>query len=160
MIIKLKFFSPLQKAGIKPTDLKLLAQFKSFLGTNDGSDVFIITPIVFYFDKQTYVPNLNREEVESLVELPTLDFLSDAHHESNEINVFDNEYYLHYFYGNEPKKTIFGVTAFSAILASTALHQREPQFRIDPDFQINHLNLNTFLEDYVFRKALINALKK
>jgi len=162
--IKFFFFLVLKKiflntAGIKPTDLKLLAQLRSFLGTNDGSDTFIITPIVFYFDKQNYEPILNRDEVDSIFELPTLDFLSKAHHESNEITVYDDDYFFHYFYGNQPEKIIFGVTAFSGIVASTALHQMAPEFPIDPHFSITPKNLNIFLEDYVFKKALINAIK-
>ena len=76
----------------------LLARLKSFIGTNFGKDAFVITPIVFYLDKKTFVPKLNKQEVESLIEMPTNNFLIKKYHESNLITVFDNDYFIHYFF--------------------------------------------------------------
>lgn len=147
-----------EEAGIEPANLKLLAQLNPFLGTNLGSEAFLITPFVFYFDKQTYKPNLNKDEVDCLFEMSTEEFLDARNHESNQITVFDQEYYLHYFHANDSNKTLFGVTAFVCILTSCALHQRAPEFATDPTFNLTPDNLNQFVDDYVLKKSLINVI--
>lgn len=138
----------------------LLARLKSFIGTNFGKDAFVITPIVFYLDKNKFVPKLNKQEVESLIEMPTNNFLLKKYHESNLITVFDNDYFIHYFYSDDVKKRIFGVTSFTCILVSTILHQKIPEMDIDPIYNLTPENFNQFMENYVFKKSLINFVKK
>ncbi len=138
----------------------LLARLKSFIGTNFGKDAFVITPIVFYLDKKTFVPKLNIQEVESLIEMPTNNFLLKKYHESNLITVFDNDYFIHYFYSDDVKKRIFGVTSFTCILVSTILHQKTPEMDIDPIYNLTPENFNQFMENYIFKKSLINFVKK
>jgi hypothetical protein len=140
--------------------LILLARLKSFIGTNFGKDAFVITPIVFYLDKKTFVPKLNIQEVESLIEMPTNNFLLKKYHESNLITVFDNDYFIHYFYSDDVKKKIFGVTSFTCILVSTILHQKTPEMDIDPIYNLTPENFNQFMENYIFKKSLINFVKK
>jgi hypothetical protein len=140
--------------------LILLARLKSFIGTNFGKDAFVITPIVFYLDKKTFVPKLNIQEVESLIEMPTNNFLLKKYHESNLITVFDNDYFIHYFYSDDVKKRIFGVTSFTCILVSTILHQKTPEMDIDPIYNLTPENFNQFMENYIFKKSLINFVKK
>jgi hypothetical protein len=140
--------------------LILLARLKSFIGTNFGKDAFVITPIVFYLDKNKFVPKLNKQEVESLIEMPTNNFLLKKYHESNLITVFDNDYFIHYFYSDDVKKRIFGVTSFTCILVSTILHQKIPEMDIDPIYNLTPENFNQFMENYVFKKSLINFVKK
>lgn len=138
----------------------LLARLKSFIGTNFGKDAFVITPIVFYLDKNKFVPKLNKQEVESLIEMPTNNFLLKKYHESNLITVFDNDYFIHYFYSDDVKKRIFGVTSFTCILVSTILHQKIPEMDIDPIYNLTPENFNQFMENYVFKKSIINFVKK
>jgi len=149
-----------EEAGIKIENLILLARLKSFIGTNFGKEAFVITPIVFYLDNEKFVPKLNNQEVESLIEMPTNEFLIKKHHESNLITVFDEDYFIHYFYSDDVEKRIFGVTSFTCILVSTLLHQKIPEFAIDPVYDITPNTFNQFMEDYVFKKSLINFVKK
>lgn len=149
-----------EEAGIDESHLKLLARLTPFVGTNLGSEMFLITPFIFYFDKLNYKENLNRDEVAYLIEMPTEKFLSNTNHESSLISVFDQDYYLHYFNSNCSDRILFGVTAFACILASTALHQRKPEFDVDPMLELTPQNLNQFIEDYVLKKSLVGAINR
>ncbi len=134
-----------------------------FQATNTGKEPILITPVVALYNNLNFTPLLNQFEVEKLVEVRSDQFLERKNHEPQEITALNDDYYMHYFTNflldNNQSIDVFGVTAFACVIASIALHQRTPEFDLDPVLNINHpLQLNSFLEDYLFKKSYLSKI--
>ena len=93
-----------------------------------------------------------------MFELSTRRFLEARGHKSKKLG----DFYVHYFDDqiSSSSKLIntWGVTAFVCVCLSSILHNRVPEFPIDPSVKLNDNNLNEFLEHYlkVKSKSMIN----
>ena len=152
-----------EETAIPRNRLTVLAQLIPFLATNTGREPILITPLVALYDNNQFNPILNPVEVEKLHQINTDIFLESQNHEANHMEIYNDEYFMHYFNGLIPgdDRSIFGVTAFAAIVASVALHGRLPAFDLDPILKLlTPDTLNAFLEAYLLRKSLLNKLAK
>lgn len=140
-----------EEIGIDKSQITILAQLCPILTSNGN----LITPVIAYFDKSTYVPNLNQNEVEYIFDLPTERFLFKQGHKSKEIRNKTDEFLVHYFEDkvNEKLITTWGATALMSIVISSILHSRIPAFEVDTQMPLTNENLADFLENYLLRKS-------
>jgi 8-oxo-dGTP pyrophosphatase MutT (NUDIX family) len=157
-----------EEVGMLNQDITLLAQMSPLMTTNVGRDSFLLTPVVVYYDNNSFQAKLNKSEVECLHELPTERFLSKRSHEIHELHLENVEYYLHYFDENinlkdsQQELCIFGITSLVAIIVSVAIHQREAEFNIDPQLKLKPDNINEFMNEFLLVKSanVIESLVK
>lgn len=127
----------------------------------------LITPIITYFkNKSSFMPKINKDEVDYMFNLPTKSFLDKNGHRAKIVGI-DHKFYLHYFdrniidyvSGQTKSVSIWGVTAFMSICISALINSKLPNFDVDPVEKFTFTNLNQFLEHYlkVKSKSLIHA---
>ena len=156
-----------EEVNIDSSRLTLLAQMHPLITTNVGSDSFLLYPIVVYYDNHDFTPVLNKDEVDSLYELPTERFLSSENHDISHVQLKGDEFYLHYFsdvvnHQTNAEISVWGITALISIIVSTALHGKAPGFPIDPHIHIDPSDVNKFFDDFVLHKSirLLDTLNK
>lgn len=163
-----------EESGIvDPSRFTFLTKLCPFVVTNVGRDAFLLTPVVVYFERpcdaseRATVVNLNKNEVEKLVEIETAKFLvKDENYEMHAISINDEEFYFHYFVNlvkGDEAISVWGITAYVAVLVSSFLNSREPQIVLDPDVnKLDPNDPNKFLYDFVLKKSanIINHFVK
>ena len=144
-----------EEVNVSLERLTILAQMHPLIITNVGNDSFLLYPIIAFYDNANFSPDLNRDEVECLYELPTKRFLSSENHELSHVELTNIEYHLHYFNDiiNNNEITIWSITALISIIVSSILHNRAPAFEIDPIVQLNPNNVNQFFDDFVLKST-------
>ena len=149
--IKTAYREANEEIGINEKSLEFLAQLVPVC-TSAG---VLLTPIVAFFDKKDYKQKINQSEVDFMFDLPTRRFLEARGHKSKRVA----DFYVHYFDDqiscSSLSKSIntWGVTAFVCVCISSILHNRAPEFRIDPSAELKENNLNEFLEHYLKVKS-------
>ena len=154
-----------EEAGFKLNDLSVLAQLSPLITSNN----VIITPVLAFYDQGEFEPDLAKDEVDMIFDLPTDRFINSTDHNVKTVKMKDNdEYSLHYFKDKVNKDTIvetWGMTALISIIVSTMLHSRAPGFLVDPKFDFKNDNINEYLEWNLLRnveriKSVNNRRKK
>lgn len=145
------------EVGIDPARLTLLARLHP-LFARVQNDRYLVTPVVAHFDEENFKPNLNLQKVQTLFQVDTLKFLLDESHRCSTSKSHTGvQQYVHYFDHRLQCGTnipIWGWTSLISIGLSSMIHSRTPEFMVDPAMQINGLNLNQFLDFYLFEKCL------
>ena len=133
-----------EEIGIRPEHVTLLGQLSPLITSNN----ILITPVLAHLHAG-FEPVLNKDEVETVFELPTDRFIVDIDHQVKSVKLTgDDEYFVHTFndsVNNRIMKT-WGITALICMLVSTMLHSRAPSFRVDPIFDVRNDNVNEYLE--------------
>lgn len=143
-----------EEAGLDRARFTVLTSMCPLVVTNVGRDSFLLTPVVAYFDKHTpgLTYNLNKSEVDRLVEVETERFLKNESYEPNPISISGSDFHFHYFekikIGKHEEISIWGMTAMIAIMVSSFLHSKPPEFSLDPQLNFNPSDLNKFLYDF------------
>lgn len=145
-----------EEVNIPRDKLTLLAQLYPLITTNVGRDSFLLFPIVYFYDNKNFTPILNQNEVECLYEIPTRRFLSKEGHELNHVELNNEEYYMHYFSTdlNGVEVDVWGITSLISILVSSILHQRPPDFLVDPLIEMDPQNMNKFFDEFVLKRSI------
>ena len=151
-----------EETNMDATSLTILAQLCPVITFSQT----LVTPIVAYFDAESFKPVLSTDEVEMIFDLPTERFLSDANHKISSIKNEKGEYFMHYFKDTltGKKVTTWGFTAFLSAIVSSVIHGHAPDFELDPNLKWSpkERNLNEFLEQFSFNKLAVSeaAFKK
>lgn len=140
-----------EEIGIEKTQITILAQLCPLLTSNGN----LITPVVAFFDTTDYVPKLNKQEVESLFELPTERFIIKERYKTEVIKHKKDEFLVHYFEDmvNDRLVTTWGATALLSIIISSILHSRIPEFAVDNQIPLTNENIYEFLDNYLLKKS-------
>jgi hypothetical protein len=136
--------------------LTFIAQLCPILTFNS----ILVTPIIAFFDTKKHLSKLNRNEVDLVFELPTERFLRDDYHIMKHVSNNNGDYLIHYFQDKINEKLIiqtWGFTAFVAIIVSSILHGKMPNFEIAPSSILDLNNLNSFLENFLIKKLSISG---
>lgn len=90
-------------------------------------------------------------------DLPTERFLSAEGHKTKTITNAGGSYLIHYFKDKIDEKTVttWGMTAFLAIVVSSLLHAREPDFDVMLGKKVDIQRINSYLEKFLFSKMLV-----
>lgn len=91
-------------------------------------------------------------------DLPTERFLSNEAHKTKTITNAGGSYLIHYFkdnIDNDKTVTTWGMTAFLAIVVSSLLHAREPDFDVTLEKKVDIQRINEYLEKFLFSKLLV-----
>ncbi|RNA42809.1 peroxisomal coenzyme A diphosphatase NUDT7 isoform X2 [Brachionus plicatilis] len=133
-----------EEVGMEKQCLDVLCQFKPIF-TSHGS---IVTPNIAFLDNQKFAPNLNYQEVDLIFKVPTWIFLENKIHSLSVSRYKNDRVYMHYFKWEHQgqKCLITGITSTLAILISSILHAKLPEFRFAPDFNLDLHNLNIYLD--------------
>lgn len=138
-----------EEIGLQKEHLTVLGQLSPII-TSNGT---IITPVVAFYDHEAFEPQLNRNEVDFIFDLPTDRFISSHKHETKSVKVkrsqADDEYYIHWFQDEVPSRGLvetWGATALICLAVSSMLHSRAPVFRVDPKFDFKNDNINEYFE--------------
>ena len=121
----------------------------------------LVTPVIAFFDDTDFKPVVNHDEVDLVFELPTERFLMQGHGYSNKCFKSGNtQYFVHYFEDALEGKVLntWGFTALAAILVSSMLHSRMPEFPLDPEMPLTNENSVEYLDLYL-QKSTKNLKK-
>lgn len=90
--------------------------------------------------------------------MPTERFLSNERHKTKTVTNSGGSYHIHYFKDNVDGKTVttWGMTAFLAIVVSSLLHARQPDFELILGKNLDINNVNKYLEQYLFSKLSVS----
>jgi 8-oxo-dGTP pyrophosphatase MutT (NUDIX family) len=139
-----------EEIGLDSSRLTILAQlFPMFVISKAAK--YLVTPVIAFLDDENFSPKCNKDEVDFVFEMETINFLNKQNHTYKSVKSANKEFFVHYFEDsvNERKVSIWGMTSILSVALSSMLHSRPPDFSVDPDFQLNGLNLNHFLEFYL-----------
>jgi 8-oxo-dGTP pyrophosphatase MutT (NUDIX family) len=156
--IETAFREAREESGIDKSRFTLLSSLCPLVVTNVGRDSFVLTPVVVYFDKHSpgLEVNLNKTEVDRLVDVETERFLKNEHYEPNPINIVGDEFYFHYFekikLADDEVISIFGITAMISTIVSSFWHSKAPEFQVDPELKFNPNEPNQFLYDFAIHR--------
>lgn len=149
-----------EESGIDPSHFTVLTKLSPLVITNVGRDSFVLTPVIAHLDNTNNLQvNLNRAEVEKLVEIDTEKFLSNDNYEMNAVTLGDDEFYFHYFErlvaaNCDDLVSVWSVTALVAVIVSSILNARAPEFLLDPNVtKFDPNDPNKFLYEFVLVKS-------
>jgi hypothetical protein len=93
-----------------------------------------------------------------LFDLPTQRFLSNQGHKGKTVSNESGKYHIHYFKDEINGKTVhtWGLTAFLAIVVSSLLHSRQPDFETLYGKNIDIENVNKGLEAFLLEKLAVS----
>ena len=140
-----------EEIGINRENITYIAQLYPLITSNKT----LVTPVITFFEDNDYEPKINKNEVDLVFRLPTDRFIfkENHKHESYKIEKTGDEYYVHYFKDilNDKEITTWGVTAIICILASSILHSRAPEFKVDPIYDFDKTKINDYLKFSLIR---------
>jgi len=140
-----------EEIGLQERSLNFLAELVPICTTAG----VLLTPIVAYFDKDSFEPHINKHEVDFIFDMSSKRFLSNAGHKSTKYINGKDQYYVHYFDDviDGKKLKTWGATAFLSICVSATLNKQVPSFDVDPTEELKADNMSAFLEHYLMVKS-------